>query len=402
MTGTDRSATPTFAPLLGVDELVSPPPELAETALVPDYDALYARALADPEGFWSEIARELEWERTPERTLDWDGTTARWFVGGRCNITINCLDRHLRGERRDKPAIIWLGEDGAERRFTYAELHRLVCKFASGLKELGVATGDRVCIYLPLTPEGVAAMLACARIGAVHSVTYAGIGAGALRARIEDAGARTIITADVGYRRGKAIPLKPVVDEAIAGLDGVERVIVWRREPGAPVRSQAAGGPREIDLAELLTGASPRCEPAIVDAEDPLFLLYTSGTTGRPKGPLYVHGGYQVGVSYFTRIAYDFKDDDIYWCTSDIGWIVGHSAMVYGPLLNGVTVLVREGTPDYPDPGVCWRTVERYGVTSLFTAPTTLRMFMKFGEAHPAASDLSSLRLLICAGEPLN
>ncbi len=402
---TGRSETPQadppggdFAPLLQADAIVPAPAGVADVALVPDPDALQARALADPEGFWDEIARELEWERGWDRVLDWDGTTARWFVGARCNITVNCLDRHLRESTRDKTALLWLGEDGEERRFSYAELHRLVCKFASGLKELGIGRGDRVCIYMPLTPEGIAAMLACARLGAIHSVTYAGIGAGALRARIADAGARAVITADVGYRRGRAIPLKPIVDEALAGLDGVERVIVWRRETASP----PARGPREIDLEELLTGASPRCEPAILDAEEPLFILYTSGTTGKPKGCLYVHGGYQVGGAYYTRIAYDFKDDDVYWCTSDIGWIVGHSSMVYGPLLNGQTVLVREGAPDFPDPGVCWRIAERHRVTTLFTAPTTLRMFMKFGAEHPARSDLSALRLLICAGEPLN
>jgi acetyl-CoA synthetase len=389
---------PAFAPLLQSDQLVPPPTTLAEVALVPDHDALYARAAADPEGFWTEVARELEWETPPSHTLDWDGTTARWFVGGRCNITVNCLDRHLHGAKRDKAALIFLGEDGTERRFSYAELHRLVCKFASGLKELGIGKGDRVCIYMPLTPEGMAAMLACARIGAIHSVTYAGIGAGALRTRIADAGARAVITADVGYRRGKAVALKPIVDEAIEGLAHVEWVIVWRREATSP----KVRGPREVDLQELLTGASPRCEATIVDAEDPLFILYTSGTTGRPKGPMYVHGGYQVGVSFYTRIAYDLKDDDVYWCTSDIGWIVGHSSMLYGPLMNGVTIVVREGAPDFPDPGVCWRIVEQQKVTVLFTAPTTLRMFMKFGGEHPAASDLSTLRLLICAGEPLN
>ncbi|MFN8511580.1 MAG: acetate--CoA ligase [Thermomicrobiales bacterium] len=389
---------PAFAPLLQSDQLVPPPAALAEVALVPDHDTLYARAATDSEGFWAEVARELEWETPPGRTLDWDGVTARWFVGGRCNITVNCLDRHLHGAKRDKAALIFIGEDGAERRFSYAELHRLVCKFASGLKELGIGKGDRVCIYMPLTPEGMAAMLACARIGAIHSVTYAGIGAGALRTRIADAGARAVITADVGYRRGKTVALKPIVDEAIDGLAHVERVIVWRREKDSP----KVRGPREVDLHELLTGASPRCEATIVDAEDPLFILYTSGTTGRPKGPMYVHGGYQVGVSFYTRIAYDLKDDDVYWCTSDIGWIVGHSSMLYGPLMNGVTIVVREGAPDFPDPGVCWRIIEQQQVTVMFTAPTTLRMFMKFGSEYPAAADLSTLRLLICAGEPLN
>ena len=363
------------------------------------YKEFHRRSIENREAFWDEEAKLVHWQRSYRQVLDYSRPPfARWFVGARCNITVNCLDRHLRVATRDKPALIWIGEDGTERRFTYAELHRSVCKFASGLKELGIGKGDRVCIYMPLTPEGMIAMLACARIGAIHSVTYAGIGAGALRARIEDAGARAVITADFGRRRGKPVALKPIVDEAIAGLAGIDRVIVWRRDPQSP----PVRGPREVDLAELLTGASPHCEPTVVDAEDPLFILYTSGTTGRPKGCLYVHGGYQVGVSYYTRICYDFKDADIYWCTSDIGWIVGHSSMLYGPLMNGVTALVREGAPDFPDPGVSWQIVERYGVTSIFTAPTTLRMFMKFGEGYPAAHDLSSLRLLICAGEPLN
>ncbi|HEX2173964.1 MAG TPA: acetate--CoA ligase, partial [Dehalococcoidia bacterium] len=322
----------------------------------------------------------------------------KWFLGAQCNITVNCLDRHVRKGFGDKRAWIWIGEDGEERIFTYAEVLRYVNRIANGLKSIGIRKGDRVCIYLPLAPEGMATMLACARIGAVHSVVYAGLGAGALRDRIVDAGAKIVVTADVGYRRGKEVPLKPIVDEAVSSLDSVEKVVVWRRQADAPpVRDD-----REIDFDRLVAGASEDCAPEVMDSEDPLFILYTSGTTGKPKGPLYVHGGYGVGTYYLCQIAYDLHHDDIYWCTSDIGWIVGHSSMVYGPLQNGTTCVIREGAPDYPDPGVVWSIVEKYQVTQVFTAPTALRMFMRFGEAYPGKYDLSSLRILICAGEPLN
>jgi len=375
------------------------------------------------------VARGLEWERPWDRVLDWQPPYAKWFVGARCNITINALDRHVRAGRGGKTAWLWVGEDGAERRYSYAEALALVCRLANALTEVGVRRGDRVCIYMPLTPEGMATMLACARLGAIHNVVYAGLGAGALRDRAEDAEARVIVAADEGYRRGKTVPLLPIVQEAVTQTPGVETVLLWRRNgdtalPGSagvspvpgiaeaetgtgetPALPDGAGAPsrrRWLDFDEIVARQESERAPEIMDSDDPLFMLYTSGTTGKPKAPVFVHGGYAVGTSYYTRIAFDLRPDDVYWCMSDIGWIVGHSTMVYGPMIEGVTLLVREGAPDTPHPGITWELIEKYGVTKLFTAPTTIRMWMKFGEEYPARYDRSSLRLLICAGEPLN
>lgn len=385
--------------LLSQADLRIPPPErVAKQAWVTDYESVYDLSTGDPARFWGDIASELEWFAPWEKVLEWNYPYAKWFVGGKCNISYNCLDRHLAGPRRDKIAIIWIGEDGAERTFTYGELYGLVSRIANGLKSIGVEKGDRVCIYMPLTPEGMAAMLACGRIGAVHSVVYAGLGSSALRSRIQDAEAKVVLTADVGFRRGKAVDLKGVVDEAVEGLDYVEKIVVMRR---STPKTELADG-REVDFEDLIERSSPSCPPEVMDSEDLLFILYTSGTTGRPKGPVYVHGGYMVGTYYLCKIAYDLKDDDVYWCTSDIGWIVGHSSIVYGPLINGTTLIVREGAPDYPNPGTFWSIVEKHRVTKIFTAPTAIRMFMKFGEQWPSKYDLSSLRVLICAGEPLN
>jgi acetyl-CoA synthetase len=300
------------------------------------------------------------WSQPRSKVLDWDGIHHKWFVGAKTNITINALDRHANSELRNRAAFIWLGEDGSERIVTYGQLHRQVCRFANGLKSLGVLKGDRVIIYMPLTIEGAIAMLACARIGAIHSVVYAGLGHTALRDRITDAQAKIVIAGDVGYRRRKTVALKAIVDEALEVIDFVEKVIVYCRAGGE------IHAPREIDFNDLLEFPA-NCPAEEMDSEDPLFLLYTSGSTGKPKGVVHVHGGYMVGTTYHLENFFDVGDHDIFWCTSDIGWIVGHSYIVYPQLCAGVTTLFREGAIDYPNPGVAWEIVERYGVTKMFS-----------------------------------
>ncbi|MCA9771030.1 MAG: AMP-binding protein, partial [Myxococcales bacterium] len=352
-----------------------PAPERARRAAnLQNYAEVYRRSIDDPDGFWGEIAEELEWFARWKRVREVKLPHHRWFVGAKLNVTVNALDRHARGPRRNKVAFLWVGETGEERVFTYGRLLREVSKIGNGLRSLGVKKGDRVLLYMPLTPEGMMTMLACARIGAVHSVVYAGMGAGAIRSRLEDSRAKVVVTADVGRRRGKDVELKPIVDEALRGADFVEHVVVHRRrDPKVALKA------KEVDFEELAAAQTIDCEPERMDAEDPLFILYTSGTTGKPKGVLHTQAGFMVGTYYLSRMYYDIHDEDVYWSTSDIGWIVGHSYIVYGPLFAGATILVREGAPDYPDPGVIWRTVERHGVSLIFTAPTTLRMFMKFG-----------------------
>jgi acetyl-CoA synthetase len=383
--------------LLQEENRFEPPAQFVAQALEGEPESVYRRSLDDLEGYWEELARGFRWMAPWQAVLDWRPPNAKWFVGGKCNITENCLDRQIEGERKNKVALLWVGEDGEERVFTFGLLHRQVSKLASSLRQLGIRKGDRVAIYMPLTPEGIIAMLACARVGAVHSVIYAGLGSGAIRDRVTDAGAKVVIASDLGYRRGKPIALKGILDEALADVPSVERVIVHRRaKPQQPL------GTREVDFAELLADGSADCPAEAMDSEDWLFILYTSGSTGKPKGCAYVHGGYMVGVTHLWKLLCDVHDDDVYWCTSDIGWIVGHSVMVYGPWCNGTTIVVREGAPDYPHAGIVWETVERYGVTKMFTAPTALRMFMRMGAEWPARYDLSSLRLLACAGEPLN
>ena len=381
--------------LLNMDQEYPAPSIVARNVLQKNWNAAREYAARDSEGFWSGYAVRFEWSKPWSKVLDWDGVHHKWFLDAKTNITINALDRHAHSELRNRAAFIWLGEDGSERIVTYGQLHRQVCRFANGLKWLGVVKGDRIIIYMPLTIEGAIAMLACARIGAIHSVVYAGLGHTALRDRITDAQAKIVIAGDVGYRRGKTVALKAIVDEALEPIDFVEKVIVYSR-----ARTEI-NGPREIDFSELLKFPA-ECPAEEMDSEDPLFLLYTSGSTGKPKGVVHVHGGYMVGTTYHLENFFDVGDQDIFWCTSDIGWIVGHSYIVYAPLCAGVTTLFREGAIDYPNPGVAWEIVERYGVTKMFTAPTALRMFMRYGEAYPAAHDLSSLRVIACAGEPLN
>ncbi len=380
---------------------IVPPAWLVQRAAI-SYEAERLVAEKEPERFWAEKAAALEWQTPFERVLDFEPPEHRWFVGGTLNATVNCVDRHVQSDRRNKAALIWVGEDGEEHTYTYNRLYREMNRCANALRDLGVSAGDRVVLYMPLTPEGVIAMLACARLGAIHSVVYAGMGTQALKARIVDAGAKVVICSDFTYRRGRAIPLKPTVDEAVKDLYEVEHVIVHRRgsRPGDdPYEFESE---REHDFYDIQQPRAVHCDPVHVEAEHPLFILYTSGTTGRPKGVVHATGGYLVGVSYLARAFYQITDRDIYWSTSDIGWIVGHSFIVYGPLSIGATVLCREGVPDYPSPDVTWELCERFGVNVMFTAPTALRMWMSHGSEVPARYDLTRLRLIACAGEPLN
>jgi acetyl-CoA synthetase len=379
-------------------DVITPPAFLRQTAYLQHLEATHQRSIAQNEAFWAEVAEELTWFRKWDKVFEWHYPRFQWFIGGQCNITVNALDRHVNSWRKNKVAFVWIGEDGSEVTVSYGQLLRRVNRVANGLKSLGVKKGDRVVIYMPLTMEGVTAMLACARIGAVHSVVYAGFSAGALRARIVDAQAKVVMTSDVTYRRGKAVDLKSITDEAVGGLEVVEKVVVHRRQtPPRALRSE-----QESDFYDLVGAQSIECEPEVMDAEDPLYILYTSGTTGKPKGVQHVHGGYMVGTYYHCKAFWDIRDEDVFLCTSDIGWVVGHSYIVYAPLVAGATTVFREGAPDYPDPGVMWSIVERHGVSVMFTAPTAIRMFMRFGAAYPQKYNLKSLRYLTCAGEPLN
>ena len=381
--------------ILHDEQTYSAPDRLKEQANLQDLAGEHARSLKDPEAFWGAWAERFAWFKPYEKVMDWNYPDHHWFVGGQTNITLNALDRHADGPNRTKVALIWIAEDGSERKVTYYELRQLVSRLASGLRSLGVAKGDRVVIYMPLTLEGVMSMLACARLGAIHSVVYAGMGVGALRDRIMDAGAKVVIAGNMGVRRGKSVDLRSIVDQATEDLR--LRHIVWfQRGAKAELR------PHEVDFDELMARSKPDVDPEPVDAEHPLYILYTSGSTGKPKGVVHVHGGYMVGVSYHLRNFYDVKDNDVFWATSDIGWVVGHSYIVYGPLVEGVTSVFREGAPDWPDPGIFWQCVEKYGVNVMFTAPTAVRMFMKFGPDYVTRSDLSTLRLIAVAGEPLN
>jgi len=376
---------------------IPPPPHVSGQAALQDYDAVYARSLADPEGFWAEAAAGLHWFRPWDAVFQWDYPDFRWFIGGQTNICYNALDRHLTTERRNKAALIWLGEDGAEQVYTYGRLAQQVNRCANGLKSLGVGKGDRVVIYMPLTPEGAIAMLACARIGAIHSVVYAGFSVGSLRDRIQDAAAKVLITGDVGYRRGSRVDLKSIADAAVIGCDSLTAVVVWRREP-----DKTALAPGQTDFDQLLAESAIDCPAEVMDAEDPLYILYTSGTTGKPKGVVHVHGGYMVGTHYHFKTFWDVKDADVFWCMSDIGWVVGHSYIVYAPLVAGATTVFREGAPDYPHSAVFYEIIEKYGVNVIFTAPTAVRMLMRYGAEPAQGYNLRSLRLLTCAGEPLN
>jgi len=385
------------------DEGAIPPPlHLARSAYLRNDAVERDRAQRDPDGFWAEQAESVQWIEPWTRVSDIQPPNHAWFLDGKLNASANCLDRHVHGGRRNTAALIWIGEDGEEHTYTYARLYREVNRFANALRRLGVGKGDRVVVYMPLVPEGIITMLACARIGAVHSVVYAGMGTQALSSRIADSGARVVVCSDFTFRRGKKIPLKPTVDEAVRDDQGVEWVVVHRRGSRPGDEPFAFESEREVDFYDIQEAGEIHCEPEPMDAEDPLFILYTSGTTGKPKGVVHATGGYMVGVTYLARAFYQIGDQDIYWSTSDIGWIVGHSFIVYGPLSIGATVLVREGVPDYPSADVTWELCERFGVNVMFTAPTTVRMWMSHGPEAPGKFDLSRLRLVACAGEPLN
>jgi acetyl-CoA synthetase len=362
---------------------------------------VYARAAKDPEAFWASFASELEWMRPWTRVLEWTPPHAKWFVGGTLNISANCLDRHVKTARRNKAAIVWEGEPGDRRTLTYHDLHREVSRFANVLKSLGVKKGDRVAIYLPMIPEAAIAMLACARIGAIHSVVFGGFSSDSLRDRINDAEASLLITADGGYRRGQLVPLKQMADEALASTPSIKNVIVVQRGPGDPFPVHIKEG-RDHWYHRLMQDAPAACAPEPMDAEDMLYILYTSGTTGKPKGIVHTTAGYLTGVYATTKWVFDLRDEDVFWCTADIGWVTGHSYVVYGPLANGATVLMYEGAPDWPQRDRFWELIERHGVTVFYTAPTAIRAFMRWGTNWPAGRDLSSVRLLGSVGEPIN
>ncbi len=364
-----------------------------------DYERMYRESIDHPELFWDRVAQELPWIEPYERVLDWSGAPfARWFVGGKLNASAVCLDQHLDSIRSGKRAIVWEGEPGDSRTLTYAELHRDVCRFANVLKARGVGKGDRVAIYMPMIPELAMAVLACARIGAIHSVVFGGFSAQSLSDRIEDGHCTAVITADGGFRRGKVLPLKREVDAAVADKDYVHTVLVVRRCENEV--DWHAG--RDVWYHEAIANASVECAPEPMDAEDVLFILYTSGSTGKPKGIVHTTGGYMVGTYLSTRFVFDLREDDVYWCTADVGWITGHSYIIYGPLANGATIVMYEGAPNTPHPGRFWEICERHGVTIFYTAPTAIRAFMRWGDEHVEKHDLGQLRLLGTVGEPIN
>ena len=378
-----------------------PPEGFRERAKISDageYERLYRRSLEQPDAFWGEVANELHWFESWRRVREWNEPFVEWFVGGKTNLAYNCLDYQIEKGRGDKTAILWEGEPGDTRTLTYRELLREVSKFANALKNEGVGKGDKVAIYMPMVPEAAVAMLACARVGAVHSVVFGGFSAAALRDRINDAEAVAVITADGGNRRGSVLPLKPAVDEALDSCESVKTVFVVKRTDTDVMMKEG----RDVWYHEATADASSECPAEPMDAEDPLFILYTSGSTGKPKGVLHTTGGYMVYTYVTTKYVFDLRDDDVFWCTADVGWITGHSYIVYGPMLNGATQVMFEGAPTYPGPDRLWELANKYGVTVFYTAPTAIRAFMKLGDAHPQKHDLSSLRLLGTVGEPIN
>jgi acetyl-CoA synthetase len=378
-----------------------PPPEFSAKAHIKSleqYESLYKESIQDPEKFWAGVAGDLHWFKTWDKVLDWNLPWAKWFVGGKLNLCYNCVDRHALGERATKTALIWEGEPGEVRRLTYAELHVEVQKFANALKSLGIKKGDRVAVYMGMTPELAIALLACARIGAVHSVIFGGFAANAIADRVNDSSCVAILTQDTSYRRGNEIQLKRTVDEAMGACPTVKHVVVYRRS-GSPVNMVPG---RDHWWHDLVAAAAPDCLAEHLDSEDPLYILYTSGTTGKPKGLVHTTGGYAVHTYITTKYVFDLRDEDVYWCTADIGWVTGHSYVVYGPLQNGATVLMYEGAPNWPDFSRFWKIIDDHKVSIFYTAPTAIRAFIKWGDQHVEKFKLDSLRLLGTVGEPIN
>ena len=386
---------------LNEDRKFPPAEAFAKQARIPSmkrYKELYDQSIADPEAFWAAEASELHWQKKWDTVLEWDAPFAKWFVGGKLNVSESCVDHHLQGARKDKKAIIWEGEPGEVRTLTYQELHKEVCRFANALKANGVKVGDRVIIYMPMVPEAAIAMLACARIGAVHSVVFGGFSAESIKDRIEDSGATAVITADGGFRRGGVVALKANVDEALTKVETIQKVIVLERTKNEVTMVEG----RDVWWHDAVADVSTDCPAEAFDSEHPLFILYTSGSTGKPKGIMHTGGGYLTGTYATSKYIFDLREDDVYWCTADVGWITGHSYIVYGPLANGASILMYEGAPNWPEPDRFWQLVEKHRATILYTAPTAIRAFIKWGDEHVDKHDLSSLRLLGTVGEPIN
>jgi acetyl-CoA synthetase len=383
--------------LLRENRVYAPSEEFKKKALIQNRD-LYEEAERNPEAFWAKQAEQLEWIEPWKRVLEWTPPYAKWFDGGKINLTYNCLDRHVQSSLRHKAAIVWEGESGESRTMTYLQLLQEVCAFANVLKSLGVKKGDCVAIYMPLVPEAIVAMHACARIGAVHTVVFAGFSSEALKERMLDAEAKVLVTADGGLRRGAALPLKAMADQAVAECPSVKHVVVLKRL-GQQVKMERG---RDYWYHDLLSQVSRECPPEPVDSEHPLFILYTSGTTGKPKGILHTTAGYLLGVHSSTKWVFDLKPEDLFWCTADVGWVTGHSYVAYGPLSNGATIFLYEGAPDWPEKDRFWSLIEKHRISILYTAPTAIRAFMRWGKELPQKHDLSSLRLLGTVGEPIN
>src|SRR6202142_3555723 len=373
---------------------VFPPPEefsrKAHIQSLQQYETLYKQSIEDPEAFWAGVAKDLHWFQPWEKVLEWNLPWAKWFVGGKLNLSYNCVDRHALGERAQKTALIWEGEPGEIRRLTYAELHVEVQKFANALKSLGIKKGDRVAVYMGMTPELAIALLACARIGAVHSGIFGGFAANAIADRVNDSSCVAVLTQDSSYRRGNEIQLKRTVDEAMNACPTVKHVVVFRRT-GSPVTMTEG---RDHWWHELVAAAAPECRAEEMDSEDPLYILYTSGTTGKPKGLVHTTGGYAVQTYLTSKYVFDLRDEDVYWCTADIGWVTGHSYGLYGPLQYGATVVMYEGAPNFPERDRFWKIIDRHKVSIFYTAPTAVRLFIKWGTDWVHKHDLSRLRLL--------